>query len=254
MNTVPEGKAAPIRVLLVDDHRTLLWGLQRLIESAQPRMLVAGVARSADEMLTQAERLEFDLVLLDLDLAGHNVADDLPELMRRTRAHVLVLTSERDPDVHEAVVLQGARGVLCKDEPPDVILKAIERVHAGEVWINRNMVGRVLGLMTSPQRSPARGPETERIATLTAREREVVAAVVSQRGAKGVAIAEALNIGESTLRNHLTVIYDKLGLHNRIELFVFAGEHGLVDSGAVRRSTSGRAEPPHLHGRSRAGA
>jgi len=254
MKTVPEGKEALIRVLLVDDHRTLLWGLQRLIESAQPRMTVVGVARSAEEMLTQAERLEFDVVLLDLDLAGHNVANDLPELMRRTRAHVLVLTAERDPDVHEAAVVQGARGVLCKDEPPDVILKAIERVHAGEVWINRNMMGRVLGLMASQQRTPARGLEHERIATLTVREREVVTAVVSQRGAKGVAIAEALNIGESTLRNHLTVIYDKLGLHNRIELFVYAGEHGLVDSGESRRSTSRRAEPPHLHGRSRAGA
>jgi DNA-binding NarL/FixJ family response regulator len=234
MNTMPESGAAPIRVLLVDDHKTLLWGLQRLIESAQPRMLVVGVARSADEMLTEAERLEFDVVLLDLDLAGHNVADDLPELARRTSAHVLVLTAERDPDVHEAAVLQGARGVLRKDEAPDVILRAIERVHAGEVWINRNMMGRVLGMMTSQQRSPARDPEAERIATLTAREREVIAAVVSQRGAKGVAIAEELNISESTLRNHLTVIYDKLGLHNRIELFVYAGEHGLVDRGASR--------------------
>jgi DNA-binding NarL/FixJ family response regulator len=234
MNTMPESGAAPIRVLLVDDHKTLLWGLQRLIESAQPRMLVVGVARSADEMLTQAEQLEFDVVLLDLDLAGHNVADDLPELARRTSAHVLVLTAERDPDVHEAAVLQGARGVLRKDEAPDVILRAIERVHAGEVWINRNMMGRVLGMMTSQQRSPARDPEDERIATLTAREREVIAAVVSQRGAKGVAIAEELNISESTLRNHLTVIYDKLGLHNRIELFVYAGEHDLVDRGASR--------------------
>ena len=234
MNTMSQSGAAPIRVLLVDDHRTLLWGLQRLIESAQPRMLVVGVARSADEMLTQAEQLEFDVVLLDLDLAGHNVADDLPELARRTSAHVLVLTAERDPDVHEAAVLQGARGVLRKDEPPDVILRAIERVYAGEVWINRNMMGRVLGMMTSQQRSPASDPEDERIATLTAREREVIATVVSRRGAKGVAIAEELNIGESTLRNHLTAIYDKLGLHNRIELFVYAGEHGLVDLGASR--------------------
>ena len=93
------------------------------------------------------------------------------------------------------------------------------------------MIGRVLGALAAPQR--ARDPEGDKIASLTAREREIVAHVVRQRGAKGVTIAEELHISENTLRNHLTVIYSKLGLRNRIELFVYAGEHGLAENRAL---------------------
>lgn len=223
--------AGPMRVLLVDDHKTLLWGLQKLVESAFPKMEVAGVADSVDAMLELADRVEAHVVLLDLDLGGRSAIDVLPALVQRTAAHVLVLTAERNPAVLEAAVMRGARGVVGKDEPPEVILRAIERVNAGEVWVNRSMIGRVLGALAAPQR--ARDPEADKIASLTAREREIVAHVVRQRGAKGVTIAEELHISENTLRNHLTVIYSKLGLRNRIELFVYAGEHGLAENRAV---------------------
>lgn len=229
MNAMRGTSAGPIRVLLVDDHKTMLWGLERLIESAQPAMQVAGVARTVDEMLDLADRIDIDIVLLDLDLAGHNAAEDLPKLARRTSAKVLVLTGEHSAALHEAAIVQGARGVICKEEAPELILRAIERVHAGEVWINRNMMGRVLGLLTTAPATRPQDPDAGRIATLTPRERQIIDAVVRQRGAKSVAIAEELHISENTLRNHLTVIYDKLGVRNRIELFVYAGEHGLTD-------------------------
>jgi DNA-binding NarL/FixJ family response regulator len=229
MNASHEASAAPIRVLLVDDHKTMLWGLERLIESAEPRMRVAGVARTVDEMLDLAARTACDVILLDLDLAGRSAVAELPKLAQRTTAAVLVLTGERDLAVHEAAIIHGARGVLSKVEPPEVILRAIERVSAGEVWVNRMMMGRVLGMLAAP-RAGGKDPEAKKIASLTAREREIIAAVVRNRGAKGMAIAQALHISESTLRNHLTVIYSKLGVHNRIELFVYAGEHGLADS------------------------
>jgi len=234
MSVSQQARTVPIRVLLVDDHKTMLWGLERLIESAQPGMLVAGVARTADEMLDLAERVACDVILLDLDLAGRSAVAELPKLALRTRAAVLVLTGESDLAIHEAAIINGARGVVSKVEPPDVILRAIERVHAGEVWVNRTMMGRVLGVLASPHGGRKRDPESEKIATLTAREREIVVAVVRKRGAKGTAIAEALHISESTLRNHLTVIYSKLGVHNRLELFAYAGEHGLAESRSLQ--------------------
>jgi len=233
MSWSQEPSTRPIRVLLVDDHKTMLWGLERLIESAGPHMVVAGVARTADEMLDLAARVQCDVILLDLDLAGRSAVAELPKLAQRTTAAALVLTGERDLAVHEAAIVHGARGVLSKVEPPETILRAIERVSAGEVWVNRTMMGRVLGVLAGPRETRKRDPEAERIATLTGREREIVAAVVRNRGAKGLVIAESLHITESTLRNHLTVIYGKLGVRNRIELFVYAGEHRLADSGAL---------------------
>lgn len=228
MMTTPNSTPPPIRVMLVDDHKTMLWGLERLIESARPPMEVVGTASSPEEMLEQASLTAPEVILLDLDLGGRNATEDLPHLLERTQAHVLVLTADTNPDSHHQAILRGARGVVCKNEVADVILRAIERVHEGEVWINRNLMGRLLGTMASPARSRPPNLEAGKIASLTAREREIVATVVRERGAKSVAIAERLGISEHTLRNHLTVIYSKLGLRNRIELFLYASEHKLV--------------------------
>jgi DNA-binding NarL/FixJ family response regulator len=227
----PKRTAEAIRVLLVDDHKTVLWGLEKLVESAYPRMEVAGVANTVEEMFDVLEQADPHVVLLDLDLSGRSACEVLPELSQRTSAHTLLLTAERSGTVLEAAIMRGARGVVGKDEAPEVLLRAIERVNAGEVWVNRRMMGRVLGALAAPQRP--RDPEADKIASLTTREREIIASVVRQRGAKGVAIAEELHISENTLRNHLTVIYSKLGLRNRIELFVYAGEHGLTDNRAL---------------------
>ena len=217
----------PIRVLLVDDHRTMLWGLCQLIESASPAMQVADTACSAKEMLEKLGTVAVDLVLLDLDLAGQNSADLLPEIQERFQAKVLILTGSHDQDAHQNAVLRGARGVVCKDEPAEVILRAIERVHAGEVWINRALVGRVLSAMSDTSKARHQDPAEERIASLTPRERQIVTAVVRNCGAKGIVMAENLGISENTLRNHLSVIYEKLGVRNRLELFAFASEHRL---------------------------
>lgn len=223
MTTTTPGQ--PIRILLVDDHRTMLWGLTRLIESAAPAMVVADTACSTRELLDKLGTVPADLVLLDLDLAGEDSTTLLPEIQKRSQAKVLVLTGSRDQDAHQRAILRGARGVVSKDEPADVILRAIELVHAGEVWINRALVGRVLSAMHGGAAERHHDPDEERIASLTPRERQIVAAVVRNCGAKGVVIAEDLNISENTLRNHLSVIYEKLGVRNRLELFAFASEH-----------------------------
>lgn len=216
-----------IRVMLVDDHRTILWGLSRLIESAKPRMELVGSATSRSELLSVAAACRPDVILLDLDLAGESSSDALEDLKRICPAKILILTASHDLNEHQNAVLKGARGIVCKDETADVILRAIEYVHAGEVWINRHLMGKVLATMTSGESSAEPDPVARRIASLTDRERSIIRAVVEKRGAKGNAIAEELHISEHTLRNHLTVIYDKLRVSNRIDLYAFAVEHGL---------------------------
>ena len=219
----------PIRVMIVDDHKAIVWGLQRLIESAQPRMEVVGTANSSAEMLSSVGAARPDVILLDLDLNGENSANVLPDLQRLCPGQALILTGERDPNVHKLAIMKGARGVIGKDESAEVLLQAIERVHAGEVWINRALMGKVLSAMSSGIEPGSRGdPEAARIASLTQRERDIVRAVVENRGDKSQVIADVLHISEHTLRNHLTNIYDKLGARNRLDLFAYATTHGIA--------------------------
>ena len=226
--------ASTIRVLLADDHRITLWGLQQLIDSAQPRMRVVGTATTRAELLAHTMLAQIDVLLLDLDLAGSNSADALGELAQRSSAKVLVLTAEEDPAVYRAVVVSGARGVLHKSEPADRLLRAIEKVAAGEIWLNARLMGEVLGQLTgrgAPRHEE--DPNARRIASLTPREREIVVAIIRRAGDKLLAVADALGMSEHTLRNHLTTIYSKLGVRGRLELHVFATAHGL-DTAATR--------------------
>ncbi len=220
--------AKPIRVLLVDDHKTLLWGLVKLIEGERPRMEVVGAATNLAEAMEAARRDEPDVILLDVDLAGENSLDHLPELLKETKARVLVLTGMRDPEIHDHAVMKGARGVVSKEESADVILKAIAKIHAGELWLDRAATGRVFSQLSKTNGATPSDPEAEKIAQLTPRERDVIHAIVTTSPSTNRKIAEQLNVSESTLRNHLTAIYSKLGLSNRLELFMYALGHDLA--------------------------
>lgn len=212
---------SPIGVFLVDDHQCVLWGLERLVAGEAPRMRVAGKADCRDKALAGIRAASPHVVLLDLDLGGASSLDFLPELLSQTEAHVLVLTGARDAALHERAVALGARGVVRKDEPGDVLIKAIESVHRGDLWLDRATVARVLNNMTRPKPEP----QTRFIEPLTAKERQIVAAIVAQRGAKGDVIADGLHMSGHTLRNHLTTIYRKLDVKNRLELVMFAMEN-----------------------------
>jgi len=218
------GVSSPIRILLVDDHRTVLWGLERLIETANPPMAVVGQATTRAELFEVVTCANPDVIVLDLDLNGENALDSLEELGDRTPARVLVLTSTSDPDVHQQAVMQGARGVVHKQEAADVLLRAIEKVHAGEIWLDRNSLGRVVHALSRGQKSD---PEAAKIASLTPRERHIIATVLREKGARNKVLAEKLHISEHTLRNNLTAIYSKLEVGGRFELYLYASTHRL---------------------------
>ena len=134
-----------MRILLADDHRITLWGLQQLIESARPRMCVVGAVTTRDELLAHPALGQADVVLLDLDLAGSNAVDAMGELARRSTARVLVLTAEEDPAVLRNVVIKGARGVLHKSAPAETLLRAIEKVASGGFWLDATLLDELLG-------------------------------------------------------------------------------------------------------------
>ena len=218
---------APIRVFLIDDHRSILWGLERLIRSGQPAMELVGSTTNCSEALALLEQAAPDVILLDMDLGKESGLDAIPLLMARSPAKILVLTGLRDKSVHDKAVLAGARGVVEKEASAETILTAIGRVHEGQLWLDRAATGRIFVEFSRQGAAQAADPEEKKISALTGREREIVAALVADAGATARVLAEKLLISEHTLRNHLTSIYDKLGVANRLELFAYAQKHGL---------------------------
>lgn len=221
----------PISVFLVDDHKCVLWGLEKLVDGEQPRMRVVGKASSRAEAIAGVRETAPDVVLLDLDLGGAGSLEFLPELLQQSAAQVLILTGTRDPAMLERAIALGARGIVLKNEPAEVLLRAIERVHRGELWVERGLMTRVLGSFT---RRREEDPAASRIGSLTPKEHQIVCTIVQQRGAKGEAIAARLFMSEHTLRNHLTAIYRKLDLKNRLDLVMFALEHDLAKASSSK--------------------
>jgi two-component system, NarL family, nitrate/nitrite response regulator NarL len=216
----------PIRVMLVDDHRSVLWGLEKLIDADRPRMEVVGKATSCAAAMELASRTSPDVVVLDLDLGGENACEIIPVLVNGGGTRVLVWTGMRDSRAREQSILRGASGLVQKEEPAETLLRAIDRVHRGELWLDRSTTGRIF-IELSSRKGATPDAEDRRIGSLTMRERDIIGQLVADPGADNRRLAARLHIGEHTLRNHLSRIYDKLGVPNRLELYFFAQRHSI---------------------------
>jgi DNA-binding NarL/FixJ family response regulator len=219
--------AKPIRVFLVDDHASILWGLERLIQSGRPAMEAVGSATGCEQALERIVQAAPDIILLDIDLGRESGLDAIPRLLEASPAKILILTGVRDKAAHDKAVLAGARGVIEKEAPAETILLAISKVHEGQIWLDRAATGRIFSSLAQQRNDKAQDPEQQKIASLTEREREIVARTVANAGAAAKEIAISLHISDNTLRNHLTSVYSKLGVSNRLELFAYAHRHGL---------------------------
>jgi two-component system, NarL family, nitrate/nitrite response regulator NarL len=216
---------SPIRILIVDDHAVLRMGVRAIIES-DDRMRVVGEASDHDSAVAVAAVQQPDIILLDLDLGVDNGFDLMPEVLELVPdARLIVLTGMRDRDAHRRAVMLGAMGLVLKEKALESLLKAIEKVYQGEVWLDRTMIASVLNSRAHGGTSPEQNAYAAQIATVTEREREVIQLV--GEGLRNKEIAERLVISEATVRNHLTSIFAKIGVNDRFELVVFAYRHGL---------------------------
>lgn len=216
---------APIRILLIDDHAVMRAGL-RLLLSSEPGFVVVGEAADRDETLELIGREHPDIILLDLLLEDDNSLNFLPEIVNSAaNSRVLVLTGAGDPELHRRALLSGAAGLVRKEQAARILVRAIQAVHAGEIWFERAIMADAL-LSVSNSGEVVSTPAADKIARLTAREREVIA-LIGQR-LKNQDIADRLFISESTVRHHLTSIFSKLGITGRLELMIFAYKHELA--------------------------
>jgi DNA-binding NarL/FixJ family response regulator len=190
-------------------------------------LVVVGEATKCAEAVALAAREQPDIILLDLDLRGESSLDFFPELFAAAPStRIIILTGVCDPELHQRVVRLGALGVVLKEQAGELLLKAIEKVHAGEAWLDRTMIAAVLTTLVRPQPAAPIDPEAAKIAALTPRECDIIALI--GEGFKNRQIAKQLAISEVTVNHHLTSIFNKLGVPSRLELVVYAYRHGLV--------------------------
>lgn len=216
----------PIRIVLVDDHKVVRSGLRMLIEGERT-MKVVGEAGGSAEALPLIERERPDIILLDLDLKGESGLDILQNVASDgSQGRVLILSGVTDPEIHRECVRLGAKGMVQKELASDVLIKAIKKVHQGEIWFDRNMMSSVLTDVLNQKDRKGGDPESVKIGTLTAREHQVLALVCE--GLKNKQIAERLFISDTTVRHHLTSIFSKLDLSDRLELVIYAYRHKLA--------------------------
>lgn len=218
---------ATIRILLVCDAPMTAWGLARLIESRHPELLLLGTAGTMVEAEQLLRGQGADVILLDGEREQELAL--IPALVAGNRARLLVVNSSHTPEAVDAAVLAGAHGSVGRREPLDILFKAIAKVHEGEFWVDRSATVRLL--MALGRNKALADPERDKIARLTRKERQTIAEVARDAAASTGEIAGRLCISENTLRNHLTSIYAKLGVSNRVGLFDYAA-----------RNMSGRAD------------
>lgn len=212
-----------IRILIVDDHAIVRAGLRMLIDQ-NPAMKVVGIAGNRSEALALAASEQPDMIILDILLGDEDGLTFLPELRETaTDTRVLVLTGLRSSENQRRAMLAGAMGVVLKEHAAEVLIKAINKVHQGEVWLDRSLMGSVLDEMTQ---SPEIDPEKAKIASLTDRERQVIALIAE--GLKNKQIGERLFISETTVTHHLSSIFSKLEVSDRLELVIYAFAHKLA--------------------------
>jgi two-component system, NarL family, nitrate/nitrite response regulator NarL len=217
------------RILVVDDHRSVLWGLAKLIESAGPPLELAGTASTPAQALAALQELRPDIVLLDLML-GASSGEALVGEMRRAGASVVIVSGVIDSSVQERAIMEGASGFVHKSEPAEVILAAIARVSTGGVWLDGASVTRMFSTMCAVRNAAG----VEAVDALTPAERNVIVAVVRLKSKPNKVIASELGISAHTLRNHLASIYDKLALNRRVELVLFALERKMDQAPSAR--------------------
>lgn len=210
-----------IRVVLVDDQSLFRAGVRMLIAS-QPDLEVVGEAGDGREALDVVDQTRPDVVLMDIRMPVMDGLTATAEILRRADAPRIVMLTTFDLDEAAArAIRQGASGFLLKDADPEFLLAAIRTVHAGSSVIAASATRELFAHFAE---APA--PIPPQFADLTEREREIFA--LAARGLSNGEIAAREFLSEATVKTHISRILSKLSLRDRVQLVVFAFEHGLA--------------------------
>jgi DNA-binding NarL/FixJ family response regulator len=213
-------------VLLVDDQELIRTGLRGILRS-RFGFEVVGELDDGEGVVGAVAALRPDVVVMDVRMPRVDGVTATRELTGVPDAPpVLVLTTFEDEEILAGALRAGAAGFLLKGVPAEELQRAVRAVAAGDSWLDPAVTGRVLKAYRSGAAPVAPGAE---VASLTPREREVLALIGA--GRNNAEIAAELTLGEGTIKTHIGHIFAKLGLRDRAAAVVFAFDHGLVRPG-----------------------
>ena len=217
-------KSERIGILIADDHAVFRYGLRTLLES-EPGLKVLGEAVDGSEVVRLTSLLKPTVLMLDIAmprLTGIEVLRELASAHDPVRTIILTAAIEKKQIV-EALQL-GARGILLKDTAIALVTRCIERVMAGEYWVGHQAVLSLEDYLQGLKRETTRNSAVPPPPGFTPREHEIISAIVN--GAVNKEIAANLHISEDTVKHHLSKIFDKAGVSNRLELAIWSMNHG----------------------------
>jgi DNA-binding NarL/FixJ family response regulator len=211
------GPEQKIRIALADDHPIFRDGLRKLLALEEDFEVVAE-ARDGKEVLDILQKLEPDVLLLDLKMPGLDGLATLQRLQaQKAKTRVIVLTASEDEGEYVQAMKFGTSGIVLKQTATELLIKSIRKVYGGEIWLDARTTAAVMRQFASPGDTAAKDRERS---PLSQREREIV--VLVAQGFKNKEIAERMFISEQTVKNHLHNIFDKLGVSDRLELALYA--------------------------------
>jgi DNA-binding NarL/FixJ family response regulator len=215
-----------IRILIADDHPIFRDGLRRLLD-ADTRFEVVGEAGDGEEAVAQVAKLRPDILLLDLAMprsSGLKALQELIDLGFPVRP--IMLTAAIEPSETIKALQLGARGVILKESATQLLYKCLLSVMNGEYWVGHERVQDIVQHIRAAGRQAEAAASTP-VMMLTRRELQIVAAIVE--GASNKDIGQRFNLSEQTVKNHLSHIFDKVGVSNRLELALYAVHHRLLE-------------------------
>ena len=216
------------RIVIVDDHTLFREGLRTILSTEEDVDVVAD-AESAEDVVELVWQMRPDVLLLDIRMPQGSGLDAIPAVLKMSpNTQVLILTASDDREDHVRAFRLGAKGVILKDSARQTLMQAIRSVCRGEVWMDPRMSGALadeLSHMGEPDRL-----STRHESGLTDRELEIVRLVAS--GYKNKEVGATLTISERTVKTHLTNIFQKLGVRDRVGLVMYALRHNLAANNA----------------------
>ncbi len=224
-------EAAPqrVRIGLADDHQMFRDAVRRLLDS-EPDLVVVGEASDGAEAVALTLQYEPDILLLDVAMPHGNGMQVLQQIAAASKATriIMVTGAVEEYELRQALRL-GARGFVLKESGAEQLLESIRVVHGGEYFVGREcMADLVSAVRNRGVVIEGKVPPRKADFGLTTRERQIVSAVVNAYQNKE--IAEKFAISEKTVKHHLTNIFNKVGVSNRLELALFAVHHHLDSS------------------------
>ncbi len=190
-------------------------------------MEVIGNSSSCIDVLSNFNNLSPDVIVLDLIHDSEDELQAVLNLISSTSAKVLFFKWSENTEIYDKAILAGAKGIIEKEATLETIVKAIEKIHEGQVWLNQPTIERLINQLSQHKFKSSDAQARHGIDKLTPKEKKVFLTMIENIGIPAKVIATKLHISESTLRNHLTAIYEKLEVNSRLELWSYVHKHKL---------------------------